>query len=161
MNNLRELRKINKENITKAVSYEKKESYEMAYIYLWSILEKGLSLYANEAVKVKLQSQVKQWDKFLTGVSNKRPAAIKSFNTEYKSRSIPQVTQIESMLGKMNQVSKVLNTKGKWRIRRNNIAHNAADFYNAEKYKEYKYELLKAIDELLRKAALYATKNKA
>ena len=93
----------------------------------------------------------------MDGRAKNRPKDIKNFNTEYTSNSIPQVSLIENILGKMRQVEIVLDTKGKWRDRRNKIAHQASRFINEDKYKEYKHELIKAIDLLSRKAALYET----
>ena len=157
MSNLTEFRRLQRTMISEAITYEENGSYEMAYISLWSVLEQGLHLYANDALKYELHERVKKWDHYLNGNTRNKPKEIKNFKTEYTSHSIPQVSLIEKILGKMKQVEKVLDTKGKWRDRRNKIAHQASRFINEDKYKEYKHELIKAIDLLSRKAALYET----
>ena len=152
--------KLKESKIIEAVKFEKKESYEMAYISLWLVLEQGLKLYASEGMKIQLHSKIKAWDDFLAGDSNKKPKQIGNFSIEYTSNSIPQMSLVEKALGRMPQVSKVMDTKGKWRNRRNRIAHDAADFYNKDKYLEYKHEIFLAIDELSRKVGLHATQTK-
>lgn len=150
--------KLKERKILEAIKYEKKESFEMAYISLWSVLEQGIRLYATEGMRIQLHEKIKLWDAFLSDKTKNKPKEIRNFNIEYTSTSIPQMTLVEKSLGKMKQVSKVMNTKGKWRNRRNRIAHDASDFYDKEKYLEYKHEILLAIDELSRSVGLHATK---
>ena len=160
MNNREVFIKFKEEKILTAINYEKNKSYEMAYISLWSIMEKGITLYANEAVKIELYNKIKDWEKYLSGSSNKIPKEIKSFTLKYTRNNLPQVSLVEKALGEMKQVRKVLEPSGKWRTRRNNIAHNALRFYTKDKYMEYKHEMLLAIDELSRNVGLHETKNK-
>ncbi len=159
MENLNKLRELQTKRYAESSSYEENKSFEMAYIAMWSVLEKGLHIYANDAVKHRLHTNVQKWDKYLSGTTKSKPEPIGNFSLEHSNRTIPPVPLIESILGKMSQVSKVLDSKGKYRIKRNKIAHEASRFINEDKYKEYKHELMKAIDQLSRKAAIYAQRD--
>ena len=136
-----------------AAQYEGREAYEMAYISIWLVLEKGLHLYADEGVRLNLKDRVSDWSKFLAGEKRKAPTPIRDFSTRYTSRSIPQVALVEKSLGKMPKVARVMDPKAKWRRRRNSIAHEALPFGMATTYREYKHDLLQAIDQLQRNAA--------
>lgn len=160
MKNREAYKKIKEGGLLRAVRHEDNESYEMAYLSLWFILEKGITLYANEAVKIQLREKIKNWDDFLSGKSKKQPRKINDFTLQYTRNNIPPVSLVEKSLGKMSRVAKVLDPSEKWRRKRNNIAHDAISFSSEDKYKEYKHELLLAIDELTRKVGLHATKKR-
>ena len=153
MNRYKNLQEIKTDGLELAAGYEARGSFEMAYISIWLVLEKGLRIYADEGTKSRLHDKIRNWDKYLEGKTNKKPDPIKSFNTEYTSRSIPHISIIESVLGKMNYVRMVMDSNKKWRRRRNSIAHNAEHFGTEKTYKEYKHDLLNAINQLMRHAA--------
>jgi len=112
-----------------------------------------LHIYADEGVKLSLHDNIREWQKFLEGKAKKIPKPILRFDLEYKRRTIPPVYLIERALGKMNYVRTIMDSNGKWRKRRNSIAHNALHFGSEETYKEYKHDLLNAINQLQRHAA--------
>ena len=160
MEKLKEFRELESVYTKQAIAYEEKKSYEMAYLSLWIILEKGLRVYADDAVKLELHNKIQLWDEYLSGKKRNAPTEIKNCNLEYTYRTIPRVSLIENALGKMPAVHKVLNSQGKWRRKRNSIAHKASNFSSVNLYNEYKHELLSAINQLSKKTALYASKNR-
>jgi hypothetical protein len=136
-----------------AASYENNQSYEMAYIAIWSILEISLKDISPYAKKKVLLNRVSEWKNYLEGQSNNKPKEIRDFRCT-RNETIPSITLIESLIGESPTIEEILNTdakKGttKWRDKRNRIAHNAEEFHKLDTYQEYKNKLLNGIDELV------------
>lgn len=138
-----------------ALNHESSQSWELAYISYWSILEEGLKLFASPAMKLRLHSIIKQWDDYLSGKRKELPKQIRNFSIEYKANSIPSIEIIRYALGEMPTLAKFIEPKQKWRVRRNEIAHRASKFKNEALFKEYKAATLAAIDELNKKIDMY------
>ena len=153
MSKYTDFQKLKGDALRIAAQYEGREAYEMAYISIWLVLEKGLRLYADEGMRLNLKDRVSEWSGYLERENRKVPAPIGNFNTRYTSRSIPPVALVEKSLGKMPKVARVMDSKAKWRRRRNSIAHEAQPFGMVSTYREYKHDLLQSIDQLLRHAA--------
>lgn len=137
-----------------ASKYEERNSYEMAYIALWSILETGLKDITPLAKKFVLLKQVNEWKEYLEEAKNKEPNEIRSFQCT-RSDKIPHISLIEALLGECPTIKEILNSESKngstkWRNKRNKIAHNAEGFHRFETYQEYKNKLLDGMDEFVR-----------
>lgn len=147
------LLEVRKEKEESAAKFEVAASYEMAYISLWSIVEKTLKDIDSWLRTQELYASVREWKLYLEGDIIKRPRDIKSFNLK-ESNKIPDISYIEKHLGKLPRVKAIMNTQAKhgstkWRDRRNNIAHNAEPFGKLETYKEYREAILAGIEELV------------
>lgn len=137
-----------------ATNYEENQSYEMAYIALWSILETGLKDITPQAKKIVLLKKVNEWKNHLESNNNNPPKEIRSFQCT-RSDKIPPISLIEALLGDCHTIKEILNTETKngstkWRDKRNRIAHNAEGFHRVETYQEYKNKLLDGMDEFVR-----------
>lgn len=135
-----------------AKSYEEHSSLEMAYVALWSVTEHTVKAVEEHRKTQELKAKVKEWHQYFeNGKANKRPSAIKSFTCEVSS--IPQTKLIEKSLGSIPAILKLLQTSqkgssGKYRDKRNAIAHHAEKFKNVTVYQDYKDTALAAIAEL-------------
>jgi len=133
-------------------NYENNESYEMAYIALWSIIETILKDIETKRKKDILLEKVTEWKNYLEG-KRKKPSKINSF--EYVQKNIPPISGIEDSLGldSCPTIREIINTNSEegtkmWRNKRNDIAHKAKGFKNYTTYKKYKDKILKGIKEL-------------
>ncbi len=139
-----------------AEKYEEKQSYEMAYIALWSILETGLKDITPHAKKIVLLKKVNEWKKYLDGNGEKPKKEITSYQFKCtRSDKIPPISLIEELLGDCPTIKEILNSESKfgstkWREKRNKIAHNAEGFQRLETYQEYKNKLLEGMNEFAR-----------
>lgn len=131
-----------------AQDYEKLEYWEMAYISYWSILETGLKLFATTSLRKQLHDKIKNWNDYLTGVNNIKPNKITNFSVQYASHNIPKIKDIEIVLGTLPNVARIIDSSGKWRKKRNDIAHNANRFKDKILFLEYKQDIIGAIEEL-------------
>lgn len=69
------------------------------------------------------------------------------------ARSMPHMNKIRGDFGGCQKLLQVIHPKNKWRRRRNRIAHSAEEFGHDETYRDYKSDVLDAIDELHRELA--------
>lgn len=151
--------------LVRATSFEENAQYEMAYLALWSVVEKSIKSMYPHAQKAKLLECVIAWKLFLEGSTSLKPSEIKKF-TYGEPENIPSdLSAIEQLFGSMPKVCEILNTdpkKGstKWRTRRNNIAHDALAFAKQTTFLEYKQKLIEGIREIER-AMLNSEKIKA
>lgn len=143
--------KLRTKQVEYAAAYEAKQSYEMAYIALWSVLEAALKDITPKAKQMSLLQKIHEWRLYLEAGGNSKPREIKSFQCT-RSETIPHISLIEVLLGNCPTIKEILNTESKngstkWRDKRNNIAHNAEAFKQLKTYKEYKNKLLAGLDE--------------
>ena len=113
--------KTRAKQIRRAAAYEERDSFEMAFLSMWHVLECGL--------KAHFEIDI--------------------------ARGMPQFRKIEDEFGGCENLLRVVNPKNKWRRRRNAIAHTGDDFGRAETYREYKHEVMNAIDDLHRALAAF------
>jgi len=142
------------EQIAVAAEYEESQSYEMAYIAIWSILETSLKDITPHAKKIVLLKKINEWKNYLEDNGRKPQNKIGSFQCT-RSNTIPPILLIEALLGDCPIIKEILNTESKngstkWRNKRNKIAHTAEGFQRFETYQEYKNKLLNVLDEFAR-----------
>lgn len=161
MNLLEDFIILQEEKLKLADDYERSQSFEMAYISLWSVTEHTVKEVETVRKTKELKDKVSAWHYFLDGKTNrKRPQPIKSFVCEGKS--IPDIELIKKSLGEVPAIAKLLNTQAKsgstkYRDKRNAIAHQADKFRSFSVYEDYKETALSAISEL--KARLKVMEN--
>ncbi len=132
-----------------ASDYEEKESYEMAYISRWYVLEKILKIIDTKLKTDELHHKVcKWWEEYLVNSDSNQPEPIKSINLT-EARRIPVIGKIEERLDwKLPIINEIMNSKAKWRRKRNAIAHKAEPFSGKEKHDEYRNKILVGISEI-------------
>lgn len=139
--------------LLKVTSFERDAQVEMAYLALWSIIEKSIKSMHPYAQKAKLLEGVIAWKLFLEGSASQKPSEIKNF-IHGKPEKIPSdLSAIQKLFGPLPIVCEILNTdskKGstKWRDRRNDISHDALPFAKQETFLEYKQKLIDGIMEI-------------
>ena len=139
----------------KIVKCEKNELWSMAYLSEWVILENTIKNIFVAYQKYNLLNQINAWKKYLESESKSIPDKIVDFTVD--TTRIPNITDIEKIIGKAKNIRKILNHRGKWRRMRNQVAHTTEEVFRMEKtYLEYKQDVKHALDELemlLRKKA--------
>ncbi|MER0170663.1 MAG: hypothetical protein DU489_08680 [Nitrosomonas sp.] len=147
---LEELIELEEINIKLSTEYEEKQSYEMAFIAIWSILERIMKSIASVEIRKRLRLNIDDWVKYLNDPEKvEKPDEIRNFATEYTSHAIPHISLIEAAIGDVPELKELMNTKGKYRKKRNDIAHRA-DKMSKAVYSDYKMAACAAIDELKR-----------
>ncbi len=139
--------------LLKATSFESHANYEMAYLALWTVVEKNIKLLQTHALKKKLLEDITAWKLFLEGASSIRPSDIRSFTYESSVKIPSDLSTIEQLFCPMPKVRSILNTdykngSTKWRDKRNRIAHDAEAFPKPATFSEYKKMLLEGIQEI-------------
>lgn len=136
------------EYVALALTYEENGSFEMAFISLWSILEQIMKPIASVSTKRKLEDSLQEWTAYVQNPSSeKKPKEIKNFQLEYVSTSIPMISQIEYATGNVPKLKELMDSNGKYRRKRNDIAHRA-EKVSDKVYPDYKDAALAALDEL-------------
>lgn len=134
--------------------FQKRGSYEMAFMSLWSINEhflKSLALWIGQKEKYELMIS---WLSYLdnlddTEVKNiERPKVNKigDINVE-PSISLPKQNFIEKQCPNGKTLLKIMDPNGKYRRKRNAIAHSA-DNLSKELFEEYLPVLITSINEI-------------
>ena len=147
-NQLVELRRKQEEL---ASDYEENASYEMAYLSRWNVLEKILQSMDAECRKKQLYRQVCEWKKYLENQNAKKPGKISSFDLtiQDKTPDIGKIGKMEEHLDcELRIIKEIMNSKGKWRQKRNSLAHGATPFGRKEKYEEYCNKIIDGITEI-------------
>jgi hypothetical protein len=143
--------RLKAEKIRDAQVQEANGSKAMAYIALWSIVEKTLSNLESQRLEEKLKSELNQWINFLGNKDGSPPRNIKNFS--FEAVKLPNPQGVKLLLGDAPAICKLIQTKAKgksskFRDKRNAIAHSAEDFKELSTFQEYKSTVLSAIDEL-------------
>ena len=133
-----------------AAYHEKNESWEMAYLAEWSILEHGIKQIVSFERKRQLLKKLIHWKVYLEGTSDKKPKKGIQGCT-FECQSIPKIGEINGILGNQPSIEKVLKSGGKYRDKRNRIAHRAEIFGRKSTYLNYKETLKEAISEFVLK----------
>lgn len=144
--------KIKNEQFEKAKEFEDTNSFEMAYLAYWIVIEKGLKIIEVERKRRQLYDSICAWKEFLEDSRKSRPPKISSFDLQ-EPEKVPDVKSVSKFLGGLPTVVEIMNTKSKngstkWRDRRNNIAHQAAPFASESKFFEYKNKIIHGIVEM-------------
>jgi len=129
--------------------YEEKGIYELAFLIRWQIVEETIKEIAKAQRRVSLLDNLNEWTEYLTLSSKKQPKKINSFSID--SDSIPNIEIILKYLEKKEllNLSELLKSKGKYRERRNAIAHRFNRFRDKSVYMDYSQKVDMAIDELI------------
>lgn len=128
--------------------YEKSSSYEMSYVALWTILEHIMKPIASIGMRKKLETSLHEWIGHIENpIPGIQPKDIKNFKIEYTSISIPSVSLIEEAIGDVPKLKLLMDSNGKYRRKRNNIAHRAEKLSETA-YGGYKSAVLDAIAEI-------------
>jgi hypothetical protein len=131
-----------------AIAFEAKESFEMAYVARWSVVETSVKriLYA-EAV-ASLRPQLEEWQKFLDDPSRKAPNPIRHFPIDSSKAKLPTAEDLKKRYSAAPNLLELLDSTKKYRKRRNSIAHSAEAFGQRATYEEYKTKVAAATAEL-------------
>jgi hypothetical protein len=147
-NILEELIKLEKEHLALSATYEENESYEMSFVALWTVLEQIMKPIASIGMQKELRRKLHEWLKHLEHPEvGRKPKEIRSFNTEYSSTTIPTISLIELAIGEVPKLKKLMDSNGKYRKKRNNIAHRAEKL-SQKTFTDYKMTVQDAIIEL-------------
>ena len=145
---LRDKIKAENENSKEATrKYEAAQCWSFAYLSRWVVLERGLKELYNLYNKERIRTGALAWLDYLNGKTSKTPDKIKDFSVD--TRQIPSYKIIEELLGTSNSIKTAIDSKGKFRRKRNNVAHKAENFRTENTYSEFKKTIDKAIIQLL------------
>ena len=141
---------LRKEQEELASDYEEKSSYEMAYLSRWYVLEKILKLLDAERRKKQLYREICEWKEYLENSCSNQPKPITNYLFNLKeAKTIPDVEKIKDYLDcELRIIKEIMNTQGRWRRRRNDIAHRAVSFGRKETYEEYRNKIKEGISEI-------------
>jgi len=145
---LLKLDQLLQERNSAAIEFEAKESFEMAYLARWSVVETTVKriLYA-EAV-ASLRPKLEEWRKFLDEPSGKSPVPIRHFPVEPSRAKLPTAEDLKKRYSAAPNLLELLDSKKRFRKRRNSIAHSADAFGQRTTYEEYKDKVKAATGEL-------------
>jgi hypothetical protein len=144
-----QIKEHDKASCIKTSKYEKSNCWSYAYLSRWVVLESGLKLIFDENNKLNIRALAEEWVNYLDGKSEKKPDNIKNFTL--KTQTIPPYSFLQNIFGTCNSIKKVLDSKGKYRPKRNRIAHKAEEFRSEKDYLEYKGLVDKAIKQMITK----------
>lgn len=136
-----------KENKDEVEKYEKNEVYELAYLIKWQIVEKTVKEIAKIQRKENLIEKIIQWKEYLENDSGNKPAEIRNFSID--SEKLPELNLIEQFIGKkLLTIGEILDSKEKYRLKRNKIAHNFEKIAKKETYEDYSRKIDEGIEEI-------------
>lgn len=131
------------------LGYEENKIYELAYLIKWQIVEGTIKEIAKAQRRLELIDNLNEWIQYLTMNSKNQPSKINSFSID--SDSIPNIELILKYFEKneLFNLTELLQSKGKYRERRNAIAHRFSKFRSKSVYMDYAQKADAAIDELI------------
>ncbi len=141
-----------------AEKYESAKCWSYAYLSRWVVLEKGLKSLHDSYNKQHIRKLALEWIDYLDGNKKTIPDKIKDFSIQ--TRNIPSYKFIANVLGNCNKIKEVLDSNGKYRPKRNRIAHKAEEFRSEKDYMGYKKSVDDAIKQLLTKLSMKANTRK-
>jgi len=144
--------KIKKENETskgRTRQYETAKCWSLAYLSRWVVLERGLKELYNIYNKERIRAGALAWLEYLDGKTTNVQDKIKDFSIDIRSISIPSFKLVEELLGTSNDIKTVIASNGKFRRKRNQIAHKAEGLETEKTYLEYRKTIDKAITQLI------------
>ncbi|MBS9921584.1 hypothetical protein [Vibrio alginolyticus] len=141
------LKKLKDEQIKLAEEYQSKQSYELAYIAYWSVVEHFSKEVGEIFLKQQLEKKLVEWQDYLSGKQESRPQG-KQISLKLECSTIPPMNQLTDLLGELPKTANLLKSKSKYRNRRNDIAHRATKFGKEQTFFEYKEAVIGSIEEL-------------
>lgn len=115
----------------------------------WVVLEKGLKSLYDSHTRECIRKGAIEWIEYLDGKVTTAPNKIKNFTIQ--TQDIPSYKFISELLGACKKVEVALKSDGKYRPKRNRIAHKAEEFKSENNYLEYRKAIDAAIEQLLTK----------
>ena len=146
----------NVESKSKAEKYETAKAWSYAYLTRWVVLESGLKLLYDENNKLEIRKGATEWINYLDGKIDKAPKKISNFSIQ--TQTIPTLKFIVGVLGTCNSIKNAIDSTGKYRPKRNRIAHKAEEFRSESDYKGYCKVIDLAITQLIAKLSTEANK---
>ncbi len=153
-----EIKKENTRSKSQVEKYENNKCWSYAYLSRWVVLERGLKSLYDSYNKQRIRDGALAWIEYLDEKKVKAPIKIKDFSVQ--TRNIPQYSFITELLGKCNCIKDALDSNGKYRLKRNRIAHKAEEFRSDKDYFGYKKVVDGAIRQLLSKLTQKVSINK-
>jgi len=147
-----DLLKLKEAQDKRSDAFEDDNSYEMAYLARWYILEKAvrkITLKKRQDNKIKL---MKAWVDYAEDGTSKRPENYRIGVIPLQvSKYLPHYEQvIVKFFGNCPALLEVMKANGRYRNKRNRIAHSADKLSEKNYYKYYKPVINQAISELYR-----------
>lgn len=145
---LQALEELHQERDAAAIAFETKESFEMAYMARWSVVETSVKriVYADACSSLRLQ--LEEWRKFLDDPSRKTPSPIRHFPIESSKAKLPTAEELKKRYSTASNLLELLDSTKKFRKKRNSIAHSAEAFGQRATYETYKAKVATATEEL-------------
>jgi len=137
-----------KDKSAAALAFESKDSFEMAYLARWSVVETTVKLITHAEACQLLRLQLDEWSRFLDKPNRKSPNPIRHFPTDAAKSKLPTATELKKQFATALNLLELLDPAKKYRKKRNAIAHSAEAFAQASTYEEYKAKVQTATDEL-------------
>jgi len=117
--------------------YENNKQYETAYLARWSILEKFVKTVAHEYRREMLRKSLAEWTDYLDGKLKQKP---RKPNCILAPNNLPEEKEFRACLTYFgfdaDAVWELMDSNGRFRKRRNDIAHKAVRFGIKTKYEE-------------------------
>jgi len=137
---------------SQAHKYEESSCWSYAYLSRWVVLEKGLKSLYDISNKERIRQGAQAWLEYLDGSITKAPDRIKDFSVQ--TRNIPSSGFLVEKLGTCNKIVEVLDSKKRYRPKRNDIAHKADEFSSEKIYLNYRNAVDAAITQLITKLSI-------
>lgn len=142
------LEKLYQERDELALLFESKDSFEMAYVARWSVVETLVKQIVYTEVCSSLGTQLEEWRRFLDQPGRKTPKSIRHFPIEPSKAKLPTAVELKKRYSTASNLLELLDPEKKYRRKRNSIAHSAEAFGHRATYEEYKAKVAAATAEL-------------
>ncbi len=145
-----DLLKLKEEQDNRSERFEAEESFEMAYLARWHILEIAVRKIILKKKQDEIISLMKDWVDYTEERRPSRPQNTKIGTVPLQaSKYLPHYEQvILKEFGKYGALCEAMKTGGKYRNKRNRIAHSADRLSRQNYYKYYKPVINQAISEI-------------
>lgn len=134
------------------LGHEESENFGMAYLSLWAIVEYFATRLGPICQRMELKHSLQAWQAFLNGETSTTPKKISSGKFDLASEvtaKIPHESILQMLIA--SEVApnfyELLDSKKKYRNRRNSIAHSG-EAISMKVYEEFKAKGLLAIIEI-------------
>lgn len=133
--------------------FESNQQREMAFLAAWAALESTVKTVCSEYRRSKLLLIMDDWKAYLADLQNiKRPTIPEKSSFSLELNFLPEKREFIGALEYFGLPSDtiwaLMDSEGKYRERRNKIAHSAAPFSKESTYREYLDETRKVIASL-------------
>jgi hypothetical protein len=145
---LQALDALHKERDAAAVVFEAKDSFEMAYMARWSVVEMSVKRIVHAQACNSLRLRLEEWRKFLDEPNREAPNPILSFPIELSKAKLPSSKDLKKQYRAAPNLLDLLDSTQKYRKKRNSIAHSAEAFGQKATYDEYRAKVAAATSEL-------------